>query len=57
VSFICPVETPMKERHLEELKELVKSLPGLGSEAGKFERDLREILKNQTTMPKEGQWE
>ena len=47
----------MKERHLEELKELVKSLPGLGSEAGKFERDLREILKNQTTMPKEGQWE
>jgi hypothetical protein len=56
VAFICPVETPMKERHLGELKELVKSLPGLGSEAEKFERDVMEVLKSQPTMPKEGQW-
>jgi len=56
VAFICPVETPMRERHLGELKELVKSLPGLGSEAEKFERDVKEILKSQPTMPKEGKW-
>ena len=56
MAFICPVETSMKERHLGELKELVKSLPALGSEVEKFERDVKEILKSQPTMPKEGQW-
>ena len=56
MAFICPVEAPVKERHLGELKELVKSLPQLGSEAEKFERDVMEILKSQPTMPKEGQW-
>jgi len=56
VAFICPVEAPMKEKHLGELKELVKSLPRLGSEAEKFERDVKEILKSQPTVAKEGKW-
>jgi len=56
VASICPVEVPIKERYLRELKEIVKSLPGLGSEAEKFERDIKEILKNQPAMPKEGKW-
>ena len=56
MAFICPVETRTKERHLGELKEIVKSLPGLGPEAEKFERDVMEVLKSQPAMPKEGQW-
>jgi len=56
VASICPVEVPIKERYLRELKEIVKSLPGLGSEAEKFEKDIKEILKNQPAMPKKGKW-
>ena len=56
VASICPVGVPIKERYLGELKELVKSLPNLGSEAEKFEKDIKEILKQQPTMPKEGKW-
>lgn len=56
MASICPVEGPIKERYLGELKEIVKNLPGLGSEAKKFEKDIKEILKNQPAMPKKGKW-
>lgn len=56
VASICPVEVSIKERYLGEFKELMKNLPRLGPEAEKFEKDVKEILKNQPTMPKGCKW-
>jgi uncharacterized protein (UPF0335 family) len=46
----------MKERHLGELKELVKGIPRLGDEVEKFEKDLKDVLRNQPAVPKEDKW-
>jgi antitoxin (DNA-binding transcriptional repressor) of toxin-antitoxin stability system len=56
VASICPVEVSLKERSLSELKALLKNIPRLGVEAERFEKDLKEILKHQPSMPKENQW-
>lgn len=56
VASICPVEVPLKERVLGELKTLLKNIPKLGIEAERFERDLKEILEHQPPMPKEDRW-
>lgn len=51
VASISPVETPVKEGTLGELKELIRKLPRLGDEAERFEEDLKEIIKHQPSMP------
>jgi hypothetical protein len=53
VASIYPVEVPLKERSLGELKTLLKNIPKLSDETESFERDLREILEHQPSMPKE----
>ena len=56
VASICPVDMSIKEKTLGELKELLKKLPRLGDETGKFESDLKEIIKHQPSMPEKNQW-
>lgn len=56
VAAISPVEKPMKEKTLGELKELLRKLPRLGSEAERFEKDLKEIIRHQPLMPEKDQW-
>ncbi len=56
VASICPVEIPLKERTLSELKTLLKDIPKLGDEIESFEKDLKEILELQPGMPKEDRW-
>jgi antitoxin (DNA-binding transcriptional repressor) of toxin-antitoxin stability system len=56
VASICPVEVPLKERSLGELKTLLKNIPRLGDEVDRFREDLKEMLEHQPPMPKEGRW-
>lgn len=56
VASICPVDVPLKERSLGELKVLLKNIPRLGIEIERFEKDLKDILKHQPSMPKEDRW-
>jgi len=56
VASICPVEVPWKERSLGDLKVLLKNIPKLGIEAERFEKDLKEIMKHQPSLPKEDRW-
>jgi len=56
IASICPVEMPLKERTLGDLKELIKKLPNLGDEAKKFEKDLKEIIEHQPSLPEKNQW-
>jgi antitoxin (DNA-binding transcriptional repressor) of toxin-antitoxin stability system len=56
VASIRPVETPLKERTLGELKALLRHIPRLGVEAGHFEDDLKEIMAHQPSMPKDDRW-
>lgn len=53
VASIYPIEVPLKERSLGELKTLLKNIPKLSDETESFERDLREILEHQPGIPKE----
>lgn len=57
IASICPVERPLKERTLGELRDLIKKLPHLGDEIERFEMDLKEIIKHQPSMPEENRWE
>jgi antitoxin (DNA-binding transcriptional repressor) of toxin-antitoxin stability system len=56
IASICPVEMPLKERTLGDLKELIKKLPNLGDEAKRFEKDLKEIIEHQPSLPEKNQW-
>ena len=56
VASIRPVETPLKERTLGELKALLKHIPRLGAEAEHFELDLKKIMVHQPSMPKDDRW-
>ncbi len=56
IASICPVETPLRERTLSEIKGLLKKLPRLGDEAEKFEEDLKKIIKHQPLMPEKNRW-
>jgi len=56
VASICPVELPSKEKRLGEFKALLKNIPKLGIEAERFEKDLKEIIKHQPSLPKEDRW-
>lgn len=51
VASISPVETPVKQGTLGELKELIRKLPRLGDEAERFEENLKEIIKHQPSIP------
>ncbi len=53
VAFIHPAETPLKERTLGELKDLIKKLPPLGDETERFGMDLEKIIRRQPFLPKE----
>ncbi len=56
IASISPVESPLKERTLGELKELLKKLSPLGNESERFEKDIKEIVKNQPSMPERSRW-
>jgi len=56
VAFICPAETPFKEKTLSDLKGLIKKLPRLGDDSEKFYKDLKEIIKHQPLMPEKNRW-
>jgi antitoxin (DNA-binding transcriptional repressor) of toxin-antitoxin stability system len=56
VASIRPVQTPLKERTLGELKALLKHIPRLGAEAEHFEHDLKKIVAHQPSMPKGDRW-
>lgn len=56
VASISPVEIPLKERTLGELKGLLKRIPRLDDEAERFEEDLKKIVRNQPSMPEKGKW-
>ncbi|MDP2753229.1 MAG: hypothetical protein Q8P40_02430 [Nitrospirota bacterium] len=56
IASICPVEMPLKERTLGDLKELIKKLPNLGDEAKRFEKDLKEIIEHQPSLTEKNQW-
>lgn len=51
IALIHPAEEYLKVKTLGELKDLLASLPRLGDEAKHLEKDLKEILKHQPTMP------
>lgn len=56
VASISPIESPLKKRHLHEIKEIAKNIPQLEDEAGPFEEDLKEIRKRQPLLPKGSKW-
>ena len=56
VALLCPVETPVRERTLAELKALLHHVPRLGEEAERFDKDLREITTHQLALPEPGRW-
>jgi len=56
VALISPIETPLREKHLRELKEIAKNIPQLGDEAEAFGEDLKEIRKHQPLLPKDSKW-
>lgn len=56
VAFIYPVEKPVKERTLGELKALIKNIPSLGSDSESFRHDIGEIMKLQPVMPEVDKW-
>jgi len=51
IAVMSPVEVPVKQRTLGELKEILKSLPELDDEAVRFEDDLKKIRNNQPALP------
>jgi prevent-host-death family protein len=56
VATIRPAETHAKSLTLGDLAGLVKSLPTLGEEAGRFKKDVKEALKHQPSMPEKDKW-
>jgi len=56
VASISPVETSPRRKVLRELKELIKNIPHLGTEADRFGKDLKKIRKHQPSLPKENKW-
>lgn len=56
IALICPIEKGPKGKSLGELRELLKNLPLLGSEAESFQEDLKTIMKNQPSLPKGNKW-
>lgn len=56
VATIRPAETHAKALTLGDLAGLVKSLPALGDEAERFQKDIREAHKQQPHMPEKDKW-
>lgn len=56
VASIGPVEAPLKARTLGELKDLLRQLPRLGDEAARLEKDLRDLVRHQPSMPRKSRW-
>ena len=56
IASISPVEASPRRRLLGELREMVKDIPHLGSEADRFGRDLGDIVKHQPPIPRENKW-
>jgi len=57
IALMSPVSALHKERVLGELKEILKKLPSLENEAERFEEDLRDIRRDQPSLPDRGEWE
>ncbi len=55
IASLSPV-SPLKRKHLRELKEIAKSIPQLGDEADAFGESLKEIRKHQPFLPKDSKW-
>lgn len=56
VASLRPVEKRGPKKTLAELKEALSTIPTLGAESRPFEDDLREIRKNQPSLPRERRW-
>lgn len=56
IASIRPIETSFKEKTLGDLKELLKKLPRLGDEVEHFEKDLKDIIKKQSSPPEKNKW-
>lgn len=56
VATIRSAETHAKALTLGDLAGLVKSLPALGDEAVRFNKDLKESRKHQPPMPEKDKW-
>ncbi len=56
VASITPAEKPAKEMTLGDLKELLKTLPSLGEESGKFKKDIEKVIKHQPLLPEKSKW-
>lgn len=54
VASISPVE--MSSKTLGELKGLLGNIPRLGDEVESFDKDLKEIIKHQPSMPVKNKW-
>ena len=56
VATISPAETPVKEMTLSDLKGLLKTLPPLSEESGKFKKDIEKVIKHQPLLPEKSKW-
>ena len=56
VASIRPAEAHAKALTLGDLAGLVKSLPTLGDDSERFERDIKEARKRQPHMPEKDKW-
>jgi prevent-host-death family protein len=57
VASIGPIQTPIRERTLGELKEVLKNIPRLGDETESFENDIEKIMKHEPPMPNGDLWD
>jgi antitoxin (DNA-binding transcriptional repressor) of toxin-antitoxin stability system len=56
VAALGPAHVTSHETTLGELKEILEKLPRLGDEAAGFEKDLKQVVKDQPNLPKGRPW-
>jgi antitoxin (DNA-binding transcriptional repressor) of toxin-antitoxin stability system len=56
IATIRPAENQPRQLTLGDLSEVVKSLPTIGDEAARFNKDLKEARKHQPHMPRKDKW-
>lgn len=57
VAQIVPPEREVEGRKLGDLPGILKRLPRLGSERGRFSRDLEELAARQSPVPDRSPWD
>ena len=57
VASLRPLEKRGAKKILAELKETLSSIPKLDAESRTFEDDLKEVRKNQPSLPAERPWD